>query len=672
MRLARSLLFIALALFAARALAAPATRPVSELSRISEDAAKDAATSELHVQVVGEDGAALPVRVIVTAADGSHPDGSGRGVYRDGRFFAEGAFSVVAPAGATTVSLRCGPEYVPIDAKLELAAGRALRCKAVMRRWIDLAKLGWYAGDHHVHTQHDPKAVIRTDPGYTALQARANGLSLITEADPEFAADVVAKHATPAFLYRHAPEIRPGPFVGHLNTPGIAAPIVGERYDALVRRPLPAIAIGRAVRESGGVLIRTHTMTPPHLLHWMGAAEAWSDAALGECGDLMDIDGPASELLYFSALSLGNRVAASGYTDCALGRVSTPSPGDRRVYTHAERLDHAAIIAAMRQGRTFATNGGPVFAFLDVDGNEPGRRLSLRVGVQYRIRGVVHSLNPLLQVQAFGPEGLIKSFNVNDRSGEVTVELDRTVDHRTKWIVLRAQDKSGNWCITSPVYIDPFDPNAGAPAPTQASALLMEISNHTRFTLLRREFYAHLLVTVRPPEALTEVRLMRGAEVARAWKSDAGDQLHNKRIPVTDIFGEYGPGWMWHRERETACHFQADWPVTEEGWYTLEATTSTGRKLRGDAILYDPKHPNSRALSAARLEGWGLLLNLRGFGEEMPLADLKPELIADRWWYPGNTAYQMRAQFHGQLREATGGKSDLLTRNFRGEEAPRP
>jgi hypothetical protein len=32
----------------------------------------------------------LPVRAIVTAADGAHPDGSGRGTYADGRFFTDG------------------------------------------------------------------------------------------------------------------------------------------------------------------------------------------------------------------------------------------------------------------------------------------------------------------------------------------------------------------------------------------------------------------------------------------------------------------------------------------------------------------------------------------------------------------------------------------------------
>ena len=119
-------------------------------------------------------------------------------------------------------------------------------------------------------------------------------------------------------------------------------------------------------------MIHTHPLTPPHQMHWMGAAEILSDAVLGRCADALDLDGQASELLWFAVLNLGNRVAASGYTDCALGRRSTPSPGDRRVYCKAEELTYPAIVEAIRRGRTFATNGGPFFPFVTIDGKGPG------------------------------------------------------------------------------------------------------------------------------------------------------------------------------------------------------------------------------------------------------------------------------------------------------------
>ena len=124
--------------------------------------------------------------------------------------------------------------------------------------------------------------------------------------------------STPAFLFRRAPEIRPGPFVGHLNTPGISRPIEPGVHARLVDGPLPAQRIAEEVHARGGAVIHTHPLTPPHQMHWMGAAEVFSDAVLGRCADALDLDGQASELLWFAVLNLSDRVAASSYTDCAL------------------------------------------------------------------------------------------------------------------------------------------------------------------------------------------------------------------------------------------------------------------------------------------------------------------------------------------------------------------
>lgn len=161
---------------------------------------------------------------------------------------------------------------------------------------------------------------MKTSLAYTALQARANGLNWLTEAGSAIRYDDKDRLDTPMFLFRHAQELRPGPFVGHLNTPGIQQPIPKERYEQLIKRPQPAPAVIEAVHELQGAVIHTHPLTPPHQLHWMGAAEFYSDAVLGRCADALDLDSRASEILWFTALNLGNQVACSSYTDCALGR----------------------------------------------------------------------------------------------------------------------------------------------------------------------------------------------------------------------------------------------------------------------------------------------------------------------------------------------------------------
>ena len=132
------------------------------------------------------------------------------------------------------------------------------------------------------------------------------------------------------------------------------------------------------LRFEGGQDVWQHgrLLTPVFQLHWMGAAEPCSDAVVGQCADLFDVDSRHTEQPWFAMLSLGNRIGVSSYTDAALGRTNTLSPGDRRLYCRAERFDYATIVDAMRRGRTMATNGGPLFVFLSVDGNHPTTRAS--------------------------------------------------------------------------------------------------------------------------------------------------------------------------------------------------------------------------------------------------------------------------------------------------------
>ena len=151
----------------------------------------------------------LPVRAIVTASDGSHPDGSGRGTYADGRFFADGRFAVDVPPGRARVSLRSGPDYEPLELEAEAKAGREARLRARLHRWFAPEERGWYSGDNHVHAQHDATVAVRTDLEYTALQARADGLSFITEADSGPTPAGVERLSTPTFLFRRAPEVAP-------------------------------------------------------------------------------------------------------------------------------------------------------------------------------------------------------------------------------------------------------------------------------------------------------------------------------------------------------------------------------------------------------------------------------------------------------------------------------
>ncbi len=604
-----------------------------------------------------------PVRVIVTASDGSHPDGSGRGTYADGRFFADGTFTVDVPPGRTRIELRSGPDFEPMTVEADAVAGRATSVPARMHRWFAPEERGWYGADNHVHAQHDRTVAVRTDLGYTALQARADGLNYVTEADGGPNPPDLDRLSTAGFLLRRAPEIRPGPFVGHLNTPGLGGQIADDRYAALVADPLPVGRIVEEVHRRGGAVIHTHPLTPPHQLHWMGATEMLSDAVLGRSADALDLDGQASELLWFAVLNLGRRVAASSYTDCALGRLQTPSPGDRRVYVHADELSDCAVVAAIRAGRTFATNGGPVFPFLTLDGEEPGAVLRPGGDRPHALRAEIHSLHPLDSAQLLRDGVPVRSLPVAGRQGAVILTEDlpaEPADART-WYVLRVQDVKGHWAITSPIRVEPPDP-----APMRAaSALVLEVHNASRFAALRREFFAHLIVTVSPDDPLESVDLTRDGAVLHTFRPADGERRDGTKVPVTGPDGDYSPGWSWRgADAPGACHFQADWPVSTTGWYGLRARTTAGRTLSTESVRFDADQPESHALSVARLEAPGTVWEHRGYGEELPLAELKPPYEGDHWWYPRRHYWRVQATFGG-TRRAVGGGDEPSAARFR-------
>lgn len=108
----------------ARPLATTAQEPPeSWFETVREEPLDAKGRSEVSVQVddaraTGTSRMALPVRVVVTDSDGEHPDGSDRGVYSDGRFFADGEFTVRVPVGRTRIELRSGPNYVPLTVEI--------------------------------------------------------------------------------------------------------------------------------------------------------------------------------------------------------------------------------------------------------------------------------------------------------------------------------------------------------------------------------------------------------------------------------------------------------------------------------------------------------------------------------------------------------------------------
>jgi len=243
----------------------------------------------------------------------------------------------------------------------------------------------------------------------------------------------------------------------------------------------------------------------------------------------------------------------------------------------------------------------------------------------------------------------VAAFKVQHRKGPL--ELSREIAlprDRPSWLVARDQDQAGKWCLTSPIYFEPQSVGKGGPAKGPASAILLEINNTIRFVQLRPQFFAHLLVTLRPGDPPAQIEWLRNGETARVFRPSDGDQIDSGRLPVTGTEGEYSEGWVWYPSGEEPQHFQADLPVERSGWYSVRVTTRRGTTVVSDQMYYDRTHPASHALSIANLRGPSTRLALWGYGEEVPIALLEPPYDQGEWWYPKNTYWRLKTQFDDQ------------------------
>ena len=59
--------------------------------------------------------------------------------------------SVALPPGTYQVEFTRGPEYVVQSRTITVPEPAIIGSRFVLRRWIQLSKLNWFSGDHHVH-----------------------------------------------------------------------------------------------------------------------------------------------------------------------------------------------------------------------------------------------------------------------------------------------------------------------------------------------------------------------------------------------------------------------------------------------------------------------------------------------------------------------------------------
>jgi TolB protein len=314
--------------------------------------------------------------------------------------------------------------------------------------------------------------------------------------------------STPTTLIVHGQEYHTS-YWGHSGLLGLTKNLVLPGYAAYANTAAaslyPANAnIADLAHAQGAIFGYVHPFDEPpdpENTKDLVTSELPADVALGKV-DYMEIlgfsDHRSTADIWYRLLNCGFRIPAGAGTDAMTNFASLRGPvGMNRVYVHSGRtLDHARWMRAIREGRTFATNG-PLLA-LTVNGHEPGDAIEFPLGRHaVTVHAEMHSIVPVEHLELVQNGKVVATIPLSGDRKSASVTQQVTVE-RSGWITLRAWSEHATppvldiypFATTSPVYLTV----AGIPPRSPEDA---------RFFIDWMD------------------RLREGAEQHRGWNSDA-------------------------------------------------------------------------------------------------------------------------------------------------------
>ena len=449
------------------------------------------ATGTLRIVVTDPAGTPIAARLSVTGPDGRGraPDDAWRhaddGFDRSERkfertyFHAAGRATLTLPAGEYAVEATRGLEYARVVRKVTVAAAATDVVPIRLARLVDLPARGWWSGDLHVHMNYG--GAYRNDPARLRSQAEAEDLHVVEDLVvnkeqriPDIAVfrpggrpDPVSTATT---IIRHDQEYHTSTW-GHTGHLGLIRNLILPDYAGYANTAAASLypdntAIFDLSHAQGGVSGYAH---PFESVPDPAAGEPLTDAlpvdvALGRV-DYLEVGGFSDHLatarVWYRLLNAGFRLPAGAGTDAMANFASLHGPvGMNRVFVHSgPRLDYRAWLAALKAGRTFASNG-PLLEFT-VNGREAGDELALPDGPHRLVARVsLRSFVPVERLEIVADGAVVARIptSPDGTRADATVPLPVT---RSGWFTLRAWSSKADpavldiypFATTSPVYV---------------------------------------------------------------------------------------------------------------------------------------------------------------------------------------------------------------------------
>lgn len=426
-----------------------------------------------------------PARVAIIASDGRAAAPEGSWMHADDGFdralqptethyfHCPSRCTVELPAGDTALRVQRGFRYLPSKRTVELPAGGKLLVKVGLQPNDLPPSFGSFvSADLHVHMNYGGH--YRATPETLATQARAEDLDVVynllvnkEERVPDIGypmgRDPVSHKDV---LILHSQEYHTS-YWGHLGLLGLTDHYLAPGFAAYQNSPLASAwpdngAIADFAHAQGALVGYVHPFDDDPLTDKTTANELPADVAHGKV-DYMEIvgfsDHKSTAAVWYRLLNLGFRISAGAGTDAMTNYASLRGPvGMNRVFldTRGDR-GPAAVLAALKAGRTFASNG-PLLG-IEVGGKHPGESIAKPGRLQYRI--ALRSPVAVDHLELVQNGKVVKSFTLaGDRrhfDAFGTLQVDQA-----GWLLLRAWNNGSDpevldiypYATTSPIYLD--------------------------------------------------------------------------------------------------------------------------------------------------------------------------------------------------------------------------
>jgi hypothetical protein len=429
-------------------------------------------TGSLHLRIVepdqGDRVAAVPARVHLADAKGRPVRAPGLPFFRD-HFNCAGDVRLDLPPGRYSYTIERGPEYRRASGTVDLAGGESREQEVRLERIVDLAALGWYSGDLHVHrTLEDMPLLLRSEdlhvaPVLTVWNAKRNLWAdrplperLRLEVEPTRVYHVLAcedERRGGALLYFNL--TRPLNFAA--DQPEDPSPVVHLR-EALeqagawvdVEKPfwwdMPTWVATGKVRSIG--LANNHMCRST-----MYKGEAWGRPRDAREFPTLRGNGFYSQSLYYRLLNCGLRLPPSAGS--ASGVLPNPV-GYNRVYVHVNGpFAYDAWWKNLGEGRSFVTNGPLLLA--EANGERPGAVFRSPSGEPVTIALDVRLLgdDPIETLEIIRDGAVVERLpgaGLTERVRPRTLTFDRS-----GWLIVRAiaaVPETFRFASTAPFYVE--------------------------------------------------------------------------------------------------------------------------------------------------------------------------------------------------------------------------